>query len=205
MTLLLPTAYFPPVSYLKNLLNEDAVQIEGHEHYVKQSIRNRCEIFGANGRLRLTVPVEHNNRWRLPIKEIRLRNDEPWKRLHLKSIRSAYGKSPFFEYYEEELEKTFEVEHTFLFEWNYATLQLLLKWLKVEKEISFTDDFLPYSDESWDARMIFDRSENEIENNSRIKHAAYYQVFESRHGFQSNLSCMDLIFNTGPDALHHLQ
>jgi hypothetical protein len=205
MNLLLPTAYLPPVSYLRYLLKQDNVRIEGHEHFVKQTLRNRCEIYGANGRLRLTVPVDHTDRWRKPIREIKVRNDEPWKRLHLKSIISAYGKSPFFEFYADELHQVFRQEYSFLLDLNVTLLQLFLKWLKSKKQITITDTFIPYSNEPWDARSSFNDPDTALpasKNNSKI---GYYQVFEERHGFQTDLSGLDLIFNTGPEAVAYLQ
>lgn len=202
MTLLLPTSYFPPVSYIKAIIRAEEVVLEAHEHYIKQTLRNRCEIYGANGPLRLSIPVDHNNRWRLPIKEIRLRNDEPWKRQHLKSIYSAYGNAPFFEFYEDDLNKYFGQEHEFLFDWNLSLLKCVFHWLKVEKAVSASKEFLPYCNELWDRRKSFDEGQL---ISLETKNLNYHQVFAERHGFKSDLSCMDLIFNTGPEAISYLQ
>ncbi|MBF1079384.1 MAG: WbqC family protein, partial [Prevotellaceae bacterium] len=32
----------------------------------------------------------------------------------------------------------------------------------------------------------------------------YYQVYEQKHGFQPNLSILDLLFNEGPEAVLYL-
>lgn len=202
MTLLLPTSYFPPVSYIKAIIHERNVVLEAHEHYIKQTLRNRCEIYGANGPLRLSIPVDHNNRWRLPINEIKLRNDEPWKRQHLKSIYSAYRNAPFFEFYEDDLNKHFAEEHELLFDWNLSLMKAVLKWLKIKKEISVSTEFLPYCNEEWDRRKYFEDNLPTTDEKNRVR---YHQVFEERHGFKAELSCIDLIFNTGPDAINYLQ
>ena len=33
----------------------------------------------------------------------------------------------------------------------------------------------------------------------------YFQVFAQKHGFQSGLSIMDLLFNEGPDSILYLK
>ena len=79
-----------------------------HEHFVKQSIRNRCEIYGANGKLRLTIPKERKGSSKTIIKEIKISYKEDWQKLHWNAIKSAYNSSPFFEYYQDELEPFFK-------------------------------------------------------------------------------------------------
>ena len=49
---LFPSAYFPSIGYLKLLNKFQDAQIDLHENFVKQSIRNRCEILSANGKLK---------------------------------------------------------------------------------------------------------------------------------------------------------
>ena len=33
----------------------------------------------------------------------------------------------------------------------------------------------------------------------------YIQIFEDKHGFQNNLSILDLLFHEGPESLNYLQ
>ena len=58
MSLILPTAYLPPLSYIEVLMSEPTM-IEQMETFEKQTFRNRSLIRDANGELvRLTVPVK---------------------------------------------------------------------------------------------------------------------------------------------------
>src|SRR5438128_9844321 len=99
MKLVLSTAYLPPISYFKQLLNADEVIIERHEHFVKQTYRNRCHIAAANGLLSLSIPLQ-----KLGDKENisgkRISYAEDWQSLHWRSLVSAYKSSPYFEYFE---------------------------------------------------------------------------------------------------------
>jgi len=55
---LLPSFYLAPVEYYAALFHAHSAQVEVHDHYQKQSYRNRCVIAGANGPMTLSIPVE---------------------------------------------------------------------------------------------------------------------------------------------------
>ena len=55
-TVILSTAYLGNVQYYTKLLSGRA-QIDLHEHYQKQSCRNRCDILSTGGPTTLVVPV----------------------------------------------------------------------------------------------------------------------------------------------------
>ena len=42
----LSSAYLAPVEYYSKLLNYDKIFIEQHDHYMKQTYRNRCRTCG---------------------------------------------------------------------------------------------------------------------------------------------------------------
>jgi hypothetical protein len=195
MSLILPLAYLPPVSYFSALASGKEVVLESAEHFIKQTIRNRCRIAGANGTLLLTVPVEHDNRWRKPIRDLRVSTSGDWNRLHWRSIVSSYGKSTYFMFYEEPLRQALLKKHTFLWDLNTELLNLLAGWIRVPAPIGNTDEFMPNYEEGKDFRNYWD-----TENKYTTEPKAYYQVFSDRHGFQRDLSAIDLLFNTGPEA-----
>ena len=68
---LLPTAYLAPINYYAILIEQSNCKIEFHENFVKQSIRNRCVIYSANGELRLTVPRKHEKNSKTLISKIK--------------------------------------------------------------------------------------------------------------------------------------
>ena len=60
MKTLLSTTYFGPVQWYQKLYRSEAVEIERHENFLKQTYRNRCLIATTQGVQALTVPVEHS-------------------------------------------------------------------------------------------------------------------------------------------------
>ena len=92
--------------------------LEQHEHFVKQSYRNRCCIYSANGVLPLSIPVFHSKKAYQGIRDIKISYDFDWQKVHWKSIESAYRCSPFFEYFEDDLRPYFQKKQVFLFDLN---------------------------------------------------------------------------------------
>ena len=98
-SILLEIQYLPSLQYVSKLLQCPKIYLEQHENYSKGSYRNRCHIAGAQGLQRLSIPLEGGKHQQQPIREVRISNDESWQSQHWTSIKSAYGKSPFFEHY----------------------------------------------------------------------------------------------------------
>ncbi|MBK7429849.1 MAG: WbqC family protein [Bacteroidetes bacterium] len=100
MSLLFSTAYLPPASYILQAIKAGSITIEAHEHFVKQSYRSRCSIYGPNGKQDLIIPIVHEKLYEVPIKEVKIANDSRWQKIHWRSIEAAYKNSPYFEFYE---------------------------------------------------------------------------------------------------------
>lgn len=130
-SLLLSTAYAPPVSYFTKLyhVGEGLVGIEAEENYIKQTYRNRCHILGPNGLQALTIPVEQSSSPKTPIREVRLSEHGSWRHLHLQALSTAYGASPFYEYYIDDLLPIYERGYRYLWDFNEALFTQLLRLL----------------------------------------------------------------------------
>jgi len=202
MKLLLATAYLGPVQYYTHLCAAASVQIEQHEHYRKQTWRNRCRIAGPNGVQDLVVPVKKYAN-HTPVKDILIAYDEPWQRLHWRSIVAAYANSPFFEHYEALLRPYFEEKKfTRLLDRNQSLLELSLRLLKLSPEISLTEIFEPEKEN--DLRTLISPKKN-FQDDPSFRAQRYPQVFEERYGFQANLSILDLLCCAGPGSAKVLQ
>jgi hypothetical protein len=191
--LILNTAYFPPVEYFIQILHHKQVLIEDSEHFVKQSLRNRCRIVTANGPLILTAGLEHCRRNHLPLKEVKISYSNNWHIINWKTLESAYASSPFFLYYRDFFEVFFRKKHIWLLDLNAEILACCLKVLEIQADISFTGIFYKTYAEATDLRYAIHHSETMM---NELK--PYLQVFGERHGFIANLSILDLIFNRGP-------
>ncbi len=202
--LLLTTAYFPPIPYFSAISRHGDTYIEQYENFGKQSYRNRCEIMTANGVIALTVPVAKANSKTL-VKDLKIVYTTPWQKLHFKGIESAYKNSPYYEYYIDDLLPLFEKKETFLLDLNNRILSMVSGWLKLEKEIRFTDNYIPEGTPGYtDFRSAIHPKASH--RNPRIEFPShpYRQTFSDRFPFTGGLSILDLFFCCGPEAKEKL-
>ena len=190
-----PLPYFGNIGFYKRLLQDD-VTIDLHENYVKQCLRNRCELVGSQGRFSLTVPVHRPSGAKIKMQEILISYDEDWRNVHRKTIRSAYGSSPFFIYYWDELSALWEQRPDRLCELNILSHEVLCSMLGIEAPLRFSDDYVR-STPGVDLRPQFKKGQ--------INNPRYIQVFEETIGFEKDLSVLDLLFCLGPQAEEYLR
>lgn len=202
---LLSTAYLAPVQYYTKLISFDKVLIEKHENFTKQSFRNRCMIYGANGPLTLSIPLIKGITPKTLITDIEIDYTENWQNIHWRSIVSAYRSSPFFEYYFEELEPFYTKKIKYLFDFNLELQNTICEILEIEPEILFTDDFIIEPESQIDFRNSIHPKKRCAKPDPNFSPQKYFQVFEEKHGFIPNLSIIDLIFNEGSQALTNLE
>lgn len=201
-TIYLSSAYLAPVEYYSKLKAYDKIYIEQHDHYVKQTYRNRCNIAGPEGVLSLSVPIIRPDTPKCAMKDIRISDHGNWRHLHWNAIESAYNNTPFFEYYKDDLRPFYENKYTFLADFNEELRCKICELMDispvVEHTASYHTDFLP--DEA-DYREVIHPKKDYMEVDKDFLPKPYYQVFESRHGFLPNLSVIDLLFNMGPESV----
>jgi hypothetical protein len=198
---ILPLFYLPPVNYFSTLqkVNPDFL-IEKHEHFPKQTYRNRASVYSPNGKLDITLPVVRGSKMRTKMKDVRISNDHNWQRLHWMTLQSCYRSSAYFEYYEDELSVFYHNKFDYLFDYNEQLTNWIIKKLKLNIELNFTEDYIEDLEPNLDYRLFMNPKKNEEEANNK----AYYQVFEDKHQFIKNLSIVDLLFNQGPQAKNYL-
>lgn len=216
---LLTTAYFPPIEYLAAIANEcrfnpgmtevepAVVYIEACEHYVKQSWRNRCRFYAADGAQTLNFPVRHED-FGKPISQMRIDWKTDWLTRHERTIISAYRTSPYFEYYQDELFAILDSRPELMLDFNTQILRFFLRKTGIPADIRFTSE--------WEAVTIEGHKVTDLREaihpkrpNSILKDLGlerpYWQVFSPKHGFIPGLSIMDLLFNEGPDSICYLK
>lgn len=216
---LLTTAYFPPIEYLAAIANEcrfnpgmtevepAVVYIEACEHYVKQSWRNRCRFYAADGAQTLNFPVCHED-FGKPISQMRIDWKTDWLTRHERAIISAYRTSPYFEYYQDELFTILDSRPELMLDFNTQILKFFLRKTGIPTDIRFTSE--------WEAVTIEGHKVTDLREaihpkrpNSILKDLGvekpYWQVFSPKYGFIPGLSIMDLLFNEGPDSICYLK
>ena len=187
--------YLPSLEYFCALLAHDEIIIEAHEYFEKQSYRNRCRIQTTNKIDTLTVPVKNGNS-KILIKDLRIDYHQDWTRRHWGAIHSAYGKSPFFEFYSDYFRILIEKKPDFLFDFNMDLLTICLKLLRLEKTIIFTENY--EKDHESDFRGLIHPKRNIVEN-QLYEPVPYRQNFGNE--FEPNLSIIDLLFCQGNQSL----
>ncbi len=200
---LLSSAYLAPIEYYSKLVRNNCT-IEHHENYIKQTYRNRCEIYSPNGILNLTVPLIKRNKRQI-MNEIRISYEYDWQKLHWRSIESCYRGSAFFEYFEDDLKPFYENKNiVFLIDLNEQMQRKILELLQLKINYTFTQSYEKVIEGMADFRNTIKPKENNSSSiNFPINH--YFQVFENKHGFIPNLSIVDLLFNQGPRAKDFLR
>jgi WbqC-like protein family len=202
---LLSTTYFGPVQYYTKFILYDEIWLEANENYTRQTYRNRCIIYGANGELPLTIPVITSEKHKIIIKDIRIDYSRNWQKLHWKGIESAYMSSPFYEFFIDDFQPFFSKRFKFLFDLNMEILTRVLHLLELNPKIKLTDSFLfPGTTEIADMRDSI-HPKKTFQSDKLFEPMEYKQVFSEKHGFLANLSIIDVIFNAGPDIVRILR
>lgn len=159
----------------------------------------------TNGPLALTIPTNHDIS--LSMKDIRISDHANWRHVHWNALLSAYGESPFFEYYQDDIRPFYEKKYEFLFDFNMETTAKMIELLDIRPKISITEAYIQSKEL---------KEENEIKDfrdairpkkplpDPEFESKRYYQVYEQKHGFQPNMSILDLLFNEGNEAIFFL-
>jgi hypothetical protein len=200
----LSTACFPPISYMALIAQSGSAIIDHFEHYSKQSFRNRYEIYGPNGRQSLSIPIVKISGEKILLKDTQIDFNTNWKKNHLRSIESAYSNSPFFEYYYPEIQTLILKKVRLLIDYNQLIINDIFDLCKVKFEMKFSEEYLKEIAPSNDFREAFHPKPQKINSFYRIQFDPYYQIFEEKHSFQSNLSILDLLFHLGPECENYL-
>jgi len=205
MNSVLLSAYWPNLHYFFYVFNSEKVLIEQHDHYQKQSFRNRTQILSANGVLDLVIPVLNTgNKTTMQLVEIDYK--EKWQMKHWPAITSAYKNSPYFDFFEDEIFAFYNEEEKYLLQYNLKQLDLIFKILRKKKNFELTNTFENSYDSIIDKRFdIHPKLNFELDLSAKqILQKKYYQTFSDKHGFIPNLSVLDLIFNEGKGAIQYL-
>ncbi|HCN52820.1 MAG: WbqC family protein [Prevotella sp.] len=197
---ILSSAYFGPVQWYQKLNRYDKCLIERYDHFVKQTYRNRCIIMTTQGPQSLTVPIEKFEALKCPMKDVRISDHGNWKHLHWNALMSAYGESPFFEFYTDDIRPFFEKQWKYLYDFNWEITEKVCELLDLRPHIEPTDEYLAPC--RHDFRDVI-RPKHPLPDEGFLPRK-YYQVYGQKYGFVANLSILDLLFNEGNEAIFYL-
>lgn len=197
--LVIEIQYFAPVIVYKKANSFLHVEFDVYENWQKMSFRNRLTLAGAGGTVSLSIPLEEGRGQRKLTRDVRIANRYPWQSQHWKTIVSCYNRSPWFEFYRDELETLYKKPTDFLVDWNLACWNWTVRqlgWSTVTTLSSATG--LVYDVTEWlNLRNQF-LPKSIGEKSSEVD--TYQQVFEDRTGFLPHCSILDLLFCEGKNA-----
>lgn len=196
-SIVIESQYLPGIAYFSFLASADTIVIDSHENYIRQTYRNRAEILGANGIINLTVPVERGRSKQL-MKETLVDNTSNWQKVHWRSIRSAYGKSPFFEYYADQLIPYYERRYQYLIDINHDLLSCLVKMAGLDIDWSYSEQYVKTESIGIQDYRSVVNPKNKEEFQGKLLADAYPQVFGSK--FVKGMSLIDMLFCEGPNT-----
>lgn len=203
MHVILPSAYFPPISYFAYLTSPKVTKVtmEAKEHFVKQSIRSRCTVADPHGRLTLFVPKEKTGN-RSVMDRVRTVEEAHWRRTHWRSMADSYRSSPYFEYYEDDFEPFFKEQEDRIFHIGQRSMAKVCELLRIPYEVSVTAEYWE-GDDAIDLRNAWNNRPYREEPPVK-EFPGYTQVFSDRYDFIPDLSILDLLFCMGPKSLDYL-
>src|SRR6266851_5872781 len=118
MNLIIDLQYFPSIILYKISNKCSNIIFEQYEFYQKMSFRNRCQIAGSQGPVNLSIPLAQGRDQKTLMKDVKIAAAYRWQDQHWKSILACYSRSPWFDFYRDELGGLYRKPFVFLLDWN---------------------------------------------------------------------------------------
>ena len=188
---LLPAATFPPLTWF-HLAKEERATVCVHEHFVKQSLRNRVALVNTQGPIDVSLPVHRRGDATRSAKDI-VFTDAVGPGMLLKVLRTNCGRAPFFDHYFPDIEGWAEDHLHPGSSWLDAALASTAWGCKMMDMPHPSASTQFEHGDAWDDWRVKARWKN-------ITCERYPQVFEDRLGFVAGRSILDVLFHLGPEA-----
>ena len=202
-TLVLPPALCGSIGYYALLASHRDVVIDRYCRYDKRrKLMHRYDIADVNGRLTLTVPITKPRfgtgaTWN----DAGVSAHGAWWNIHKVALWSAYGRTPFFEYYIDELMPYLQprdgIQPESLMDLNIGIDAVIRRIAGIESEVRYE---LSNEEKELIANGDHSLTDHRNSNFDLDTPVEYYQVRASQQGFIPNLTILDLIFNMGPET-----
>jgi len=140
---------------------------------------NRFRIDAPEGFREISVPLLSEGK-KGRYSDLKVDYREKWNKKLINALKTGYGNSPFYQYYDYEIENILNIEYETFKDLNVAVRNWTLMVLKWNQQIEWVDN------------------EEVIAQTTEVK--PYYQVFQDKYGFRPGMSILDLIFCEGTDA-----
>lgn len=195
--MLIELHYLGSLEYFALLIQQERIVFEVCDTFKKQTFRNRAYFLGSNKTLQLNVPLTFSNGTKT--KEVKIDYNHRWIKNHWGAFYSAYGKAPFFEYFQDDFQAIWESRPTYLVDLNVKFLRLVLKILKSNLQFDYCSTY--EKEYEHDLRDCIN-PKSTFTDRKIYQSAPYTQLFGDT--FVPNLSIVDLVMCEGPQAANIL-
>lgn len=221
-TVILQPMYLPWIGYFGLIDLADTFVFYDDVQFVERSWQRRNKIKMPNNWSWLSVPII--KRFGQKINEVRINNTLDWRSNHWKSIKHAYNRAKFFDDYADQFEEVYRKEWQYLADLNIYLIKMISSIMDLNSKFilssqldakgSKTDRLINIlknidADEyisGLAAKAYIDSSRfKEVGINLywyEFKHPLYQQLYGE---FVPYLSIIDLLFNTGNDAIKYIR
>jgi hypothetical protein len=197
-----PILPFPNVYWWSNVLNSKDLILEQFEHFEKMSFRNRYMIASSSGVITLSIPIAEGRQQRKAMNEVLIDNKVLWQKQHWRSLVTAYNRSPYFEYFENDLNNLYSSPFDTLIDFSLASIEAVCHLMKKKISFQLSAEYIKkYPEVYKDLRADF-KSNQYLKQSEAFPR--YHQTFENRQGFLPNLCILDLLFSEGKNAPNFL-
>lgn len=223
---ILQPSYIPWRGYFHQIHKADVFVFYDDVQYDKHGWRNRNRLKGPNGPFWVTIPVITKGvlTQNILIKDVRVEPRDHWRRKHCASIRQAYRKAPFFQEYEytitqlysrpQDLLADFTIDVTIRLagELGITNTQFVRsselrsqgtrtdRLIDIVKEVGGTHYLSGPSARDYLEEVKFHKAGVTLEYMS-YEYPEYQQLYPP---FDPQVSVVDLLFMTGPEAGNYI-
>jgi len=178
----MPLYFAAPLEWYAKVIHLDEVQLINDVKFPKQTNRHKFNYQTVEGPMGFSIPLVKDSRVK-DYRSVEISYQSHWQNQLINALKTSYGKSPFFEYYDYRFFAVLLEQHKFLWDLNFSLLETTLKCLRSHVKLSVynADTYIP-----------------DLQLEPFV--TPYYQVFADKTGFVSGMSILDLIFNEGSHA-----
>jgi len=224
---ILQPSYIPWRGFFHQVYKADLFVFYDDVQYDKRGWRNRNQIKTSRGIQWLTIPVFNKGAQtqHIPINQIQICWDRPWNHEHWTSIKLAYSKAPFFKYYEEKFSEFYAQKPDMLSDFTINLCIYLARELgihntqfcrsseligiegtKTDRLISILKSVNATNYISGPSAKDYIETEKFVASGLSIEYMSYdYPIYPQLYPpFETQVSIIDLLFMTGPEALKYI-
>ena len=223
---ILQSNYIPWKGYFDFIRSVDEFILYDDMQYTRRDWRNRNMVKSPQGLHWLTIPVEVKGKFDQKIKDTHI-SDPAWAKDHWKTIALYYSKAPFFNLYRSRFESLYMEcsSISLLSQVNFKFIHSICELLVIPTKISWSMDYelkdgkterlVGLCLSAGATHYLSGPAAKDYIVDSQFKEAGIsleyidysgYPEYPQLHGtFEHGVSILDLLFNTGPDALKYMK